>query len=115
MSALGGEERFQHMRQDGGGNAAAGVGDRDFNRVCEIDFVCGDGDGTAFLGHRFGGIEQQVHENLRELVGVGSDGGKIVRDVRLQLNGAKQRLVPQKRKRVLNQASDVYLGELQWS
>ena len=39
-------------------------------------------------------IQQQVHQNLRQLIGVGGDGGQIGRNAVLQLDIAEHRLMP---------------------
>src|SRR5690242_14149479 len=68
--AFGGEEGFEDVRENVGGNALAGVGNGDFDALIELHFFGGDGNGAAF-GHGLSGVEQKVHQYLRELVGIG--------------------------------------------
>src|SRR3974390_317842 len=62
-------------------------------------------------GRRLGGVEQQVHQDLRDLVGVGGDYGQVVRHAVLQLKSAEQRLVLDKMESVADQLRQVDLAE----
>ena len=64
-----------------GGNAAAGVADANFD-VVDVGELLAEMRMRAAFGRGFGGIEQQVHEDLRELIGVGTDVGQIAMERR---------------------------------
>src|SRR5579883_1450509 len=91
-AALGGEEGLEDMRQDVGRDAGAGVADADLDHVDVSELVGGDGDAAAF-GSGFGGVEQEVHEHLRDLVGVGANEREVARDVVLEALVAEHGLV----------------------
>src|SRR5437899_2381671 len=64
---LGGEEGLEYVRDVGGGDALAGIADRDLERVAAI----GDGDPKlAALRHRLDRVQAQIPENLSELLRV---------------------------------------------
>ena len=72
FAALGGVERLEHMRQNVRGNAAAGVGDAISTASLNFTFLRRDGNGSA-SGARLRRVQQQVHQDLRELIGVGAE------------------------------------------
>jgi len=84
---LGGEKRFEHLVLDLGGNAVAGVGDLGRHEVP----VGMDAKGDAFLAGcaRAGnavlngvpGVDEQVHEDLFQPVGLGRDRRQVRGDV----------------------------------
>ncbi len=77
--ALGGEEGIEHLVDEMGGDAGAGVADLD------PDAVVGAGGGgnpdRAAVGHRIAGVDDEVEDRQFELVGVGGRPQRAIADL----------------------------------
>ena len=73
--AIGLDEFFKDPLLHGGGEAGAGVGDRDLEGGLAAGCVIGDGDTNLALIGEFNGVAEEVDEDLMEAEGIAKDPG----------------------------------------
>src|SRR3974390_2261999 len=110
FAALGGEERLEDMRQYVFGDAGSRVTHSQLDCVSETHLLGEDRDRASGGGCR-GGVEEEVYQDLRELVGVGGNDGQVRRHAVLQLQPAEKRLVFDKAEGVADELRQVHLSE----
>ena len=108
LPALGRKEGLEYVRENIGRNALAGVADDDLDGIVKLHFLGGDRDRAAFR-HRLRSIQQQVHQDLRQLVRIGADLRQVGRYALLQRDSPEHRLVLQEMHGLTHEAIEVHL------
>ncbi len=109
---LRGEERLEHVRQNVRRNAATSVADPDFHALLKRELAGGDCDGAAFRSG-FRGVQQQVHQHLRQLVRIRADLRQVERNLVLDTPSPRAWAGLEKAQRVRDQAVKSELAQHQ--
>ena len=70
---------------------------------------------TPAFGRRFGRIDQQIHQDLRKLIGINQDVGQVFGNLVLRSFAAQRRLAFEKAQRIANQAPQAEVAQHQRS
>ena len=100
------------MRQNVGRDSAAGVADAYFDAIREADLGGGNRDAPT-VGCRFGRVDQQIHQHLRELIGVNQNVGQVFGNLVLRPFAAERRLAFEKAESIGNQAMQAEVAQHQ--